>query len=61
MWFAKIERDVIARGGFTSVTDLRCKLLRYRAYSKRARPFRRPIRIPNAASIATKRIAGTNG
>ena len=29
LWFAKIERDVIARGVFTSVKDLRHKLLRY--------------------------------
>jgi transposase len=37
LWFAKIERDVIARGVFTSVGDLRRKLMRYiRAYAKRA-------------------------
>ena len=29
LWFAKIERDVIARGVFTSVKDLEKKLLRY--------------------------------
>jgi transposase len=29
LWFAKIERDVIARGVFTSVTDLKRKLMRY--------------------------------
>ena len=29
MWFAKIERDVIARGVFTSVADLKRKLMRY--------------------------------
>jgi transposase len=29
LWFAKIERDVIARGIFTSVADLRKKLMRY--------------------------------
>jgi transposase len=29
LWFSKIERDVIARGIFTSVTDLRRKLMRY--------------------------------
>ncbi|RPI60960.1 MAG: IS630 family transposase, partial [Lysobacterales bacterium] len=29
LWFAKIERDVIARGVFTSVADLRKKLMRY--------------------------------
>lgn len=41
IWFAKIERDVIARGVFTSVTDLSRKLMKYiRAYAKSARPFR---------------------
>jgi transposase len=41
IWFARIERDVIARGVFTSVKDLSRKLMRYiRAYSKHARPFR---------------------
>lgn len=40
IWFAKIEREVIARGVFTSVRDLGRKLMRYiRAYSKVARPF----------------------
>ncbi len=29
LWFAKIERDVIARGVFTSVKDLARKLMRY--------------------------------
>jgi transposase len=29
LWFSKIERDVIARGVFTSVPDLKRKLLRY--------------------------------
>ena len=29
LWFGKIERDVIARGVFTSVADLRKKLMRY--------------------------------
>jgi transposase len=40
IWFSRIERDVIARGVFTSVRDLARKLTRYiRAYSKTARPF----------------------
>ena len=40
IWFARIERDVIARGIFTSVKDLARKLMRYiRAYSKNAQPF----------------------
>jgi transposase len=35
LWFAKIERDVIARGVFTSVPDLKRKLMRYiRQYNK---------------------------
>jgi len=41
IWFARIEREVIARGIFTSVRDLARKLMRYiRAYSKTARPFK---------------------
>jgi transposase len=41
LWFAKLERDVIARGIFPSVTDLARKLRRYiNAYSKDAKPFR---------------------
>jgi hypothetical protein len=41
LWFAKIQRDVIARGVFTSVANLGRKLRRYiRAYSKSAKPFR---------------------
>jgi transposase len=39
IWFARIEREVIARGVFTSVPDLARKLMRYiKAYSKTARP-----------------------
>ena len=41
LWFAKIERDVIARGIFTSVTDLKRKIMRYiRRYNRDAKPFR---------------------
>jgi transposase len=41
IWFGRIERDVIARGVFSSVRDLARKLMRYiLAYSKTARPFR---------------------
>ena len=40
LWFARIEREVIARGIFTSVSDLARKLRRYiNAYSANARPF----------------------
>jgi transposase len=41
LWFAKIERDVIARGVFTSVSDLRRKLMRYiRQYNAQPRPVK---------------------
>jgi transposase len=41
LWFSKIERDVIARGVFTSVTDLRRKLMRHiKQYDKTAKPVR---------------------
>ncbi len=40
LWFGKIEREVIARGIFTSVPDLARKLRRYiNAYSAHARPI----------------------
>lgn len=38
LWFGKIERDVIARGVFTSVSDLKRKLMRYiQRYNKAPR------------------------
>ena len=41
IWFSKIERDVIARGVFTSVKDLRKKLMAYiRLYNKVAKPIK---------------------
>jgi transposase len=41
LWFAKIERQVLARGIFTSVADLRRKILRYiRRYNTAAKPVR---------------------
>src|SRR6202140_3011474 len=40
IWFSKIQRAVIARGIFTSKTDLSRKLLRYiKQYNKTATPF----------------------
>jgi transposase len=40
LWFARIERNVIARGVFTSLKDLARKLMRYiHAYSAAAKPF----------------------
>jgi len=41
LWFAKIERDVIARGIFTSVTDLKRKLMKYiRHYNETSQPIK---------------------
>ena len=39
LWFAKIEREVIARGIFTSVPDVARKLRYINAYSANARPI----------------------
>jgi transposase len=40
LWFGKIERDLIARGVFTSVKDLARKIPRYiKAYSANAKPI----------------------
>ena len=52
IWFAKIERDVIARGVFTSKKDLARKIRRYiDRYNTDAKPFRWTYADP------TKRIA----
>ncbi|MCI4348305.1 MAG: IS630 family transposase [Thermoplasmata archaeon] len=41
IWFSKIERDVIARGVFTSVKDLARKLMRYiKRYNREAKPIK---------------------
>jgi transposase len=47
LWFAKIERDLLARGVFTSVADLARKIRRYiRHYNKTAKPVRWSYRNP---------------
>lgn len=59
LWFAKIERDVIARGIFTSVSDLDRKLMHYiRQYNKSPVPIKwkydNPLkRIITAESVGT--------
>ena len=41
LWFAKVKRDLLARGIFTSVTDLARKLRRFiTKYNERAKPVR---------------------
>jgi len=51
IWFSKIERDVVARGVFTSVDDLARKLLRYID-----RYHRKPRRIKWSYSDVSRRI-----
>src|ERR1700693_3363915 len=47
-WFARIERDVIARGVFTSVKDLARKLKRYiRHYNRAPKPIKWTYRDPS--------------
>jgi DDE superfamily endonuclease len=49
IWFSKIQRDVIARGIFTSATDLSRKVIRYiKQYNKTATPF--PLEIQQCRS-----------
>jgi hypothetical protein len=56
LWFAKIERDLLARGIFTSVPHLARKIRRYiRHYNKAAKPIRWSYRNP------AHRISGTSG
>jgi len=59
LWFARIQRDVIRRGVFTSVADLGRKLRNYiRAYSKSAKPFRWTYSHPTRR-IRPNKITGT--
>ena len=59
LWFAKIQRDLLARGIFTSVADLARKIRKYiRAYAKVARPFRWSYSDPSRR-ILPNPIAGT--
>src|SRR5262252_6469279 len=59
LWFAKIQRDVISRGIFTSVADLARKLRNYiEAYAKLAKPFRWTYTDPQKR-IRINEITGT--
>ena len=58
LWFAKVERDVIARGVFTSVPDLKRKLMRYiRLYNNAPRTVKWRYFDPNRR--ITAKPAGT--
>jgi transposase len=59
LWFAKIQRDIIDRGVFTSVADPGRILRRYiSAYEKQAHPFRWTYTNPQRR-IHTNSITGT--
>ena len=59
-WFSKIERDVIARGVFSSTGDLRKKLMRYiRRYNRNARPIRWAYSDPSRRIKAASRSSLT--
>src|SRR3984893_8545884 len=58
LWFSKIERDVLARGIFTSVADLARKIRRYiHRYNKAPKPirwaYRNPARRIGSTSVST--------
>ena len=58
LWFAKIERDLLARGIFTSVADLAKKIRRYiKHYNKAPKPIRWAYRNPahriSSTSVST--------
>jgi transposase len=59
LWFAKIERDVIARGIFTSRHDLKRKLLRYiRMYNETAKPVKWKYTDPRHRITSTLPVTG---
>ena len=60
LWFGKIERDVMARGIFTSIADLRRKLMRYiRHYNKAPKPIKWTYRDPTNRFAAGAKSAVT--
>jgi len=59
-WFARIEREVIARGVFTSVKDLARKLMRYiRHYNRAPKPLKWTYRDPSQRINLNTNVAVT--
>jgi transposase len=57
LWFAKIERDVIARGIFTSLSDLKRKIMRYiRSYNAAPKPVKWVYRTPTHRITTDSRV-----
>ena len=60
LWFSKVQRDVIARGIFTSTANLARKLRRYiNAYAQHAKPFRWQYSKPSRRIRHGKTISAT--
>jgi hypothetical protein len=60
LWFGKIERDVIARGVFTSFPELKRKLLRYiRQYNKSPRTVKWKYADPSGISVHNHLVQAT--
>jgi transposase len=61
LWFSKIERDLLARGVFTSVAGLARKIRRYiRHYNTVAKPIRWAYRHPAHRISSTSAIRSTS-
>src|SRR4051794_9861305 len=59
LWFAKIERDLLARGIFTSVRDLAQRIRKYiRHYNTAAKPIRWTYRNPTHRISSTSAYTG---
>ena len=60
IWFSKIERDVMARGIFTSVPDLARKIMKYiRRYNDHALPIKWSYSNPSHRIRHGTQLAGT--
>ena len=57
-WFARIQRDVITRGIFSSIKDLDKKLMRYiRQYNKNPKPLKWKFADPNRRITADSSVS----
>jgi transposase len=61
LWFAKIERDLLARGIFTSVPDLARRIRTYiRHHNTAPKPIRWTIEIPRIELVVLRPIQSTS-
>ena len=59
LWFNRLQRDVLARGGFTSLADLKRKLMRYiRRYNKTPKPIKWVYRNPTHRITPNSTVTG---